>query len=91
MYVVDVDKWKCVGVAVESEAGSKDNVGFVIPLQVIRHFMEDIKKQMIDPSHPMGFPNAGMNFQRADKKNTRAMLGIPGLGQGLIVVNTRKG
>ena len=83
-------RWKCVGVVVEGDAGAKDNVGFLIPVQVVRHFLIDIKRRMMDPSHPMGFPGAGgLSLQSAEKKSTRTMFAIPDAypGQGLVVMS----
>lgn len=82
--------WRVVGVAVESYAGFKDNVGFLVSLQVVEHFLIDVKQRMIDDKHPMGFPHHGLQYQSTEKKNMRTMLGMPENNQGLIILDVEK-
>jgi len=70
-------KWKCVGVAVASCAGHADNVGFLIPRQVVAHFLEDVKRRSLNPDHVMGFPRFGLTLQNTEDKNTRIFNQLP--------------
>ena len=74
-------KYRCVGVAVASCAGSADNVGFLIPRQVVMHFLEDVKRRSINDEHKMGFPRYGLTFQDTDMKNNRIFHQIPREGE----------
>ena len=48
---------KIIGVAMQTNTQA-DNIGYVIPVPVIRHFFEDIEDGIYD-----GFPSAGFSYQ----------------------------
>lgn len=58
----------CVGIAFQSYAGSDaENIGYVIPTPVIRHFLEDYQKN----GKFTGFPALGVQWQKMESEALR--------------------
>ncbi|PRW60277.1 Protease Do-like 9 [Chlorella sorokiniana] len=55
---------KCVGVAFQSMTGDVQSVGYVIPTSVVRHFIEDYKRN----GRYTGFPSLNVVWQEMDSK-----------------------
>ena len=64
---------ECVGIAFQSYAGSDaENIGYVIPVPVIEHFIDDFTKN----SEFTGFPQMGIQFQSMESHSLRMAHGM---------------
>ncbi len=59
-----------VGIAMQTMSKS-DNIGYIIPTQVIQHFLDDIKDGRYD-----GFPDDGIYIQTMENKNLKKYYGM---------------
>jgi S1-C subfamily serine protease len=59
-----------VGVAAQS-IRSADNVGYMVPASIIRHFLADVKDGQYD-----GFPSMGVVYQSIENDSLRGALGL---------------
>ncbi len=57
---------KIIGIAMQS-LSSADNIGYLVPPPVIRHFLDDIKDGRYD-----GFPDDGLYIQTMENENLKA-------------------
>jgi len=57
---------KIVGIAMQA-LSSADNIGYLVPTPVIKHFLDDIKDGKYD-----GFPDDGLYIQSMENKNLKA-------------------
>ncbi|CAD7694758.1 unnamed protein product [Ostreobium quekettii] len=72
----------CVGIAFQSYAGSDaENIGYVIPTPVIRHFLQDYSRN----KKVTGFPALGITYQRLDAKDIRESCGLKEGQSGVMV------
>lgn len=63
---------RVVGIAMQS-LSSADNIGYLIPVPVIRHFLDDIKDARYD-----GFPDDGLYIQTMENPNLKMHYGMDG-------------
>ncbi|MEN8209456.1 MAG: trypsin-like peptidase domain-containing protein [Candidatus Fermentibacteria bacterium] len=76
---------RIVGVAMQTNTQA-DNIGYVIPVPVIRHFFEDIEDGDYD-----GFPSAGFSYQTIRNSAFSEMYGIEEEQAGVVVTRTAYG
>jgi S1-C subfamily serine protease len=65
-------KGRIVGIAMQS-LSSADNIGYLVPVPIIRHFLDDIKDSRYD-----GFPDDGLYIQTMENENLKAHYGMEG-------------
>ncbi|XP_077237808.1 protease Do-like 9 isoform X2 [Tasmannia lanceolata] len=67
------DKGKCVGIAFQSlKHEDVENIGYVIPTPVIKHFIDDFEKS----GEYTGFPNLGVEWQKMENPDLRKAMGM---------------
>ncbi|GJN00216.1 hypothetical protein PR202_ga17630 [Eleusine coracana subsp. coracana] len=67
------DKGKCVGIAFQSlKHEDAENIGYVIPTPVIKHFIEDYEKN----GEYTGFPILGVEWQKMENPDLRKAMGM---------------
>ena len=71
---------KVVGVAFQGQSFAQ-NIGYMIPPSVIRHFLEDI-----DDGTYHGYPELGVYTSKLENENLREYLGVPAKETGVIVL-----
>ncbi len=72
---------KIVGVAMQGIASSQ-NIGYMIPVPVITHFLDDVKH-----GHPEGVPILGILTHNTESKSMRRYYGIPDNQGGVVVTH----
>ncbi|XP_077237809.1 protease Do-like 9 [Tasmannia lanceolata] len=66
-------KGKCVGIAFQSlKHEDVENIGYVIPTPVIKHFIDDFEKS----GEYTGFPNLGVEWQKMENPDLRKAMGM---------------
>ena len=78
------DKGEIVGIAMQTMSRS-DNIGYIVPSQIIRHFLDDIKDNRYD-----GFPDDGLYIQYISNKNLKKYYHI-GNRTGVLVTDVVSG
>lgn len=68
-----------VGIATQTLYDA-ENVGYMIPVSVVRHFIEDIQDGHVD-----GFPSLGVKARELDSPALRESLGMSGSQTGVLV------
>jgi len=76
---------RIVGVVMQSREKS-ENIGYMIPVPVIKHFLIDLEDGKYD-----GFPVLGVSFQHLENDSLRAMNGMRDEQTGALVVSTVPG
>lgn len=76
---------KIIGVAMQTITQA-DNIGYVIPVPVIRHFFEDMEDGSYD-----GFPSAGFSYQTIRNEAFSERFGIEEEQAGVMVTQTAHG
>ncbi|KAL6861312.1 hypothetical protein ACP4OV_017012 [Aristida adscensionis] len=67
------DKGECVGIAFQSlKHEDAENIGYVIPTPVIKHFIEDYEKS----GEYTGFPILGVEWQKMENPDLRKAMGM---------------
>jgi S1-C subfamily serine protease len=74
-----------VGIAMQVTSGT-DNIAYMIPTPVVRHFLEDVADQRYD-----GVPEAGFRWQRLEAADLRRRYGLPPTRTGVLVLDTTAG
>ncbi|MBN2160031.1 MAG: trypsin-like peptidase domain-containing protein [Spirochaetes bacterium] len=74
-----IQKNKIVGVAFQASANS-DNIGYMIPVPVIRHFLEDVRDGRYE-----GFPTLGVFTETLENVSYRRYLGMRDGQTGILV------
>ena len=73
---------ECVGVAFQSlKDGQTENIGYIIPTDVIHHFLDDVAKN----GRYSGFCELGIELQRCENAALRACAGLVTAQTGLMV------
>jgi S1-C subfamily serine protease len=70
-----------VGIAFQTDRQS-ENMGFMIPVPVIEHFLTDVRDGRCD-----GFPDLGIAFQKLDNPSHRRFLGMQERESGVLVTH----
>jgi len=70
---------KIVGVAMQGIMDSQ-NIGYMIPVSIIKHFLEDLKHEQYD-----GFPLLGIVYHNTENKNMRQYYKILNNVGGVVV------
>jgi hypothetical protein len=68
-----------VGVAMQMQADA-DNIGYMVPAPVVRHFLDDVADGRYD-----GFPSLGIDWQPIENRDLRLLYGVPA-GRGGVLV-----
>ncbi len=74
-----IQNGKLVGVAMQLIASSQ-NIGFMIPMPIIQHFLNDLKDGVYH-----GFPSLGIDFSNAENDALREFYRISGDDGGIVV------
>jgi len=74
---------KIVGIAIQA-ISSADGIGYLVPIEVIKHFFDDIKDGKYD-----GYPDDGISIQPLENKNIKNFYNL-GNRDGVLVINVRK-
>ncbi|MDH5323915.1 MAG: serine protease [Gammaproteobacteria bacterium] len=74
-----ISKGQIVGIAMQALEHA-ENIGYMVPAPVIKHFMEDIKDGRFD-----GFPELDIYIQLIENKALRTALKLPPKSGGLLV------
>ena len=73
------DRGECVGIAFQSmKHDEAENIGWIIPTPVIKHFINDYSKN----GHFTGFPSLGLSWQKLENPTMRLALGMEPRGSG---------
>lgn len=76
------DANECVGVAFQSlKDGQTENIGYIIPTEVVNHFLTDVKRQ----GRYSGFVELGLELQRCENPSLRRYAGMQPKHSGLLV------
>lgn len=70
---------KIIGVAMQY-LGNSENIGYMVPVPVINHFLDDLKD-----GHYQGFPEDGIFCQTMDNDGLRKMYGLTAEQSGCLV------
>lgn len=70
---------KIIGVAMQF-LGNSENIGYMVPVPVINHFLDDLKDRQYD-----GFPEDGIFCQTMDNDGLRKMYGLKNDQSGCLV------
>lgn len=76
---------RVVGVVMQSLQDS-DNIGYIVPPPVIRHFLRDMEDGRYD-----GIPQIGIGFQSMENPNLKKMYGLADRGTGVLVTDILPG
>ena len=75
-------KGLCVGVAFQSlKHDDAENIGYVIPVPVIEHFLADYDRH----KRYTGFPTLGLEWQKVESVHLRRALGLPAGEKGVLL------
>jgi hypothetical protein len=74
---------KIVGIAIQAISNA-DGIGYLVPVEVIKHFFEDIKDGIYD-----GYPDDGIRIQNLENKNMKAFYNM-GKRDGVLITNIVK-
>ncbi len=74
---------KIVGIAIQSITNA-NSIGYLVPVEVIQHFFDDIKDGKYD-----GYPDDGITIQSLENKNIRDFYHL-GKRDGVLIINIRK-
>jgi len=73
---------ECVGISFQSlKSEDAENVGYVVPVPVVRHFLEDVAAN----GRYVGFPQLGLSWQRLENPHLRKSLGMKAGEKGVLV------
>ncbi len=72
---------RIVGVAMQNARGS-ENIGYMIPTPIVRHFFQDIEDGRVD-----GFPGLGLILQNMESPDMRAYCGMGPDRTGMLVTH----
>lgn len=76
------DLGECVGIAFQSlKHDDAENIGYVIPTPVIRHFITDYDRNGVYT----GFPALGLEWQKMENPHLRESLGMAADAKGVLV------
>jgi len=76
--VLDVDG-RIVGVAMQARK-SADNIGYMVPVPIIQHFLQDLEDGRFD-----GFPSLGLIYQKMENPGMKRSFGISEAETGVLV------
>jgi S1-C subfamily serine protease len=76
---------RIVGVVMQSLSDS-DNIGYMVPVPIIKHFLTDLEDGQYD-----GFPEDGITIQPIENRNLKRMYGLKNSQSGALVVSVTPG
>lgn len=76
---------RIVGVAMQGMPQA-DNIGYIVPVPVIRHVLEDL-----EDGHYDGFPSLGLVFQGIENRDFKRKYGLGEKETGMLVIKTIRG
>lgn len=75
-----ISEGKIVGVVMQ-QIPSSQNIGYLVPIEVIRHFLNDIKDKKYD-----GFPHFGISTEKMENKALRSVYKMDKNTTGVLVI-----
>eukprot|EP00920_Eleutheroschizon_duboscqi_P021426 GHVT01050477.1.p1 GENE.GHVT01050477.1~~GHVT01050477.1.p1 ORF type:complete len:1373 (+),score=189.74 GHVT01050477.1:895-5013(+) len=72
---------RCVGIAFQSMNADADNIGYIIPRQVVDHFLQDFKRN----KKYTGFGGCPFTWQSLENRSHAELLSVPRRGQGILL------
>jgi len=76
---------RVVGVVMQGMP-SAENIGYIVPAPVVRHFLEDIRDGRYD-----GFPSLGIVMQDTENRDLKRYFGLPEESGGVVILKTAPG
>ncbi len=76
-----ISEGKIVGVVMQ-QIPKLQNIGYLVPVEVIKHFLEDVKDGKYD-----GFPHLGITTERMESKALRNVHKMDGSTSGVLVID----
>lgn len=80
-----MQRGRLVGISFQTRSNSS-NIGFLIPVPVISHFLEDVKDGIYD-----GFPSLGIQVQELQNKSHREYLSMKQRQSGILITHVLDG
>ena len=78
---------KIVGIALQTAVGNQiENIGYIVPVPVIQHFLDDISDESLD-----GIPELGLSLQRLENPDMRRKYRMEEKQSGVLVVDVYPG
>lgn len=74
-----------VGVVMQNDSAA-DNIGYMVPIPVIQHFLDDVADGRLD-----GVPALGIDWQPIENKDLRELYGLPAGRTGVLVTRVMPG
>jgi S1-C subfamily serine protease len=74
-----------VGIAMQSDSAA-DNIGYMVPISVIQHFLDDVSDGRLD-----GVPALGIEWQPVENKDLRELYALPPGRTGVLVTRVMPG
>lgn len=74
-------KGHCVGIAFQSLTGDANNIGYVIPTSVVRHFIDDFSRH----GRYTGFPSLNIVWQEMESRILKAAYGLDPHKKGVLI------
>ncbi|MCB9757897.1 MAG: trypsin-like peptidase domain-containing protein [Candidatus Omnitrophica bacterium] len=75
---------KMIGIAMQVMNNSQ-NIGYIIPIPIINHFLDDYKNH-----HPDGFPQIGIDVRNTENKSLREFYRIDNFQGGVLITHVEK-
>ncbi|CBZ56391.1 hypothetical protein NCLIV_068150 [Neospora caninum Liverpool] len=73
---------QCVGIAFQSlKDGDTENIGYIIPSEVVGHFLEDYRRH----GRCLGFGDGGFTWQKLENKSLRQALALKSKDEGILI------
>ncbi|KEP62220.1 UNVERIFIED_CONTAM: trypsin domain-containing protein [Hammondia hammondi] len=73
---------QCVGIAFQSlKDGDTENIGYIIPSEVVSHFLEDYRRH----GRCLGFGDGGFTWQKLENKSLRHALSLKSKDEGILI------
>ncbi|EPR63244.1 trypsin domain-containing protein [Toxoplasma gondii GAB2-2007-GAL-DOM2] len=73
---------QCVGIAFQSlKDGDTENIGYIIPSEVVSHFLEDYRRH----GRCLGFGDGGFTWQKLENKSLRHSLSLKSKDEGILI------
>ncbi|PFH31381.1 trypsin domain-containing protein [Besnoitia besnoiti] len=73
---------QCVGIAFQSlKDGETENIGYIIPSEVVGHFLEDYRRN----GRCLGFGDGGFTWQKLENKSLRKALQLKSKDEGILI------
>jgi len=74
-----------IGVAFQSRADA-ENIGYIIPIPIVEHFLEDVKRN----GKFCGFPDLAVHWQPLENRNLKKFYGLAADQSGVLITDVQK-